>query len=104
MKTNILGIIIFNFLLMSCNVNNQTTPTGKATAEPENKGLELVQAMVQKVGDYKTLADKKNVAYTYTYKTPDGKIDVSTEKYIFDGELSYGFISNTRKHSQNSKV
>ena len=30
------------------------------------------------------------MVYTYTYRVPDGKTDVSTEKYIFDGELSYG--------------
>ncbi len=46
--------------------------------------------MVQKVGDYETLRNKKDVVYTYTYQTPDGKTDVSTEKYVFDGELSYG--------------
>lgn len=46
--------------------------------------------MVQKVGDYNKLLEKKNVIYTYTYQTPDGKTDVSTEKYIFTGELSYG--------------
>ena len=36
--------------------------------------------------------DKSNgdVVYTYNYATPDGKSDISTEKYIFDGELSYG--------------
>jgi len=95
MKINILGIIFLNFLLISCKANNQTIPNDKVTSE--NKGLELVQAMVQKVGDYKTLADKKNVEYTYTYKTPDGKIDVSTEKYIFDGELSYGIYKQHEK-------
>ncbi|MDW7694525.1 DUF6503 family protein [Flammeovirgaceae bacterium SG7u.111] len=46
--------------------------------------------MVKKVGDYQKLRSKKDVAYTYTYTTPDGKADISTEKYIFDGELSYG--------------
>ncbi|MEM1339673.1 MAG: hypothetical protein AAGF96_18075 [Bacteroidota bacterium] len=56
----------------------------------ENKGHELVYNMVEKVGDYQKLRVKKDVIYTYTYKTPDNKIDISTEKYIFDGELSYG--------------
>ena len=46
--------------------------------------------MVQKVGNYDSLAKKKDVVYSYTYQTPDGKADVSTEKYLFDGELSYG--------------
>lgn len=56
----------------------------------KNKGHELVYYMVQKVGDYGLLSKKKDVVYTYTYKTPNGATDVSTEKYLFDGELSYG--------------
>ena len=56
----------------------------------KNKGHELVYKMTQKVGDYSQLANKKDVVYTYTYQTPDGKTDVSNEKYMFNGELSYG--------------
>lgn len=56
----------------------------------QNKGHELVYKMTQKVGTYQDLQDYKDVSYTYTYTTPDGKSDVSQEKYIFDGELSYG--------------
>ena len=46
--------------------------------------------MTQKTGNYNKLLEKKNVIYTYTYQTPDGKTDLVTEKYIFNGELSYG--------------
>jgi len=62
----------------------------KAVSTFQNKGHELIYDMVQKVGDYQKLRSKKDVVYTYTYTTPDGKSDISTEKYIFDGELSYG--------------
>ncbi|WP_366185774.1 hypothetical protein [Flavobacterium ovatum] len=58
----------------------------------QNKGHELVYKMVQKVGDYNKLLQKQDVVYTYTYQTPDGKTDFSTEKYLFDGELSYGLL------------
>tara|TARA_Y100000588_G_scaffold311155_1_gene337009 strand:- start:101 stop:931 length:831 start_codon:yes stop_codon:yes gene_type:complete len=78
------------FLLYSCG--EKTTQDTNTNQPPsfENKGHELVYHMVKKVGDYQTLASKKDVTYTYTYTTPDGKSDISTEKYIFDGELSYG--------------
>lgn len=56
----------------------------------QNKGHQLVYNLVEKVGNYDKLRSKKDVVYTYTYTVPDGKADVSTEKYIFDGELSYG--------------
>ncbi len=82
----------------SCNQKNskqepqvpKTDPQEKTTPSFQNKGQELVYKMVQKVGDIQALHKKKDVTYTYTYQTPDGKKDVSTEKYIFDGELSYG--------------
>ncbi len=72
----------------SCaNNNNDKKSTPKVF---DNEGHELVYKMVQKVGDYNALLQKKDVSYTYTYTTPDGKKDVSKEKYIFEGELSMG--------------
>ncbi len=56
----------------------------------QNKAHKLISDMVDKVGNYEQLLSKKDVVYTYTYITPDGKSDISKEKYIFDGELSYG--------------
>jgi hypothetical protein len=100
MQTNLLGILlIFSYLLSSCS--NDPQPTANKTPLPvenktvdavnfQNKGHELIYQMVQKTGTYNKFFDKKNVTYTYTYQTPDGKTDVSTEKYLFDGELSYG--------------
>lgn len=76
-------------ILFSCQ-SNQPSSKDNSTPDFQNKGHELVYQMVQKVGDYDQLADKKNVSYTYTYQTPDSKTDISEEKYIFDGELSYG--------------
>ena len=61
--------------------------------ELKNKGYDLVYEMVEKVGTYSDLNSKNNVTYTYTYQTPDGKSDISTEKYIFNGELSYGMYT-----------
>lgn len=100
MKLNFLPLFILSVLLTSCNNTNQkntsleTTEIESAKKENtpvfQNKGHELVYAMTQKVGDYNKLLDKKDVVYTYTYETPDGKADVSTENYMFDGELSYG--------------
>ena len=77
-------------MIASCTNENQTNTNEGTAIEFQNKGHQLVYAMVQKVGDYSKLQDKKNVEYTYTYKTPDGQTDSSTEKYMVDGELSYG--------------
>ena len=104
MRINLAVSIILIFTFISCKNDTQQkvkdTPI-KALKEnkPEfkNKGHELVYQMTQKVGDYSKLAAKKDVVYTYTYQTPDGKTDISTEKYMFDGELSSG---NYIKHER----
>lgn len=58
---------------------------------------DLIKNMVKKVGSIDKLKKKKDVIYTYSYITPDGKYDQSIEKYIFDGELSYGqYITHQR--------
>lgn len=56
----------------------------------DDKAYDIVKKMIKKVGSYEDLHKKKDVQYLYTYTTPDGKYDQSIEKYIFDGELSYG--------------
>lgn len=91
MKLFLTGIL--SLLLLSCgnNSDKNKADSQKETAPKfQNKGHELVYNMAQKVGNYDKLLEKKDVVYTYTYQTPDGKKDVATEKYIFNGELSYG--------------
>lgn len=104
MKIRIFTTALIGLSIISCkndkSMNSAETITDTITATVpkfENKGHELVYNMVQKVGDLRKLYDKKDVVYTYTYQTPDGKTDVTTEKYIFDGELSYGVY---KKHER----
>lgn len=90
MKINPLILVFISLLVLSCN---KKEPSNKQEVESQtfqNKGHELIHKMVEKVGSYQDLLEKKDVLYTYTYQTPDGKTDISTEKYYFDGELSYG--------------
>tara|TARA_Y100001972_G_C7665549_1_gene336417 strand:+ start:3765 stop:4547 length:783 start_codon:yes stop_codon:yes gene_type:complete len=74
-------------LVASCTNKKQENT---ATTQFLNKGHEVVYQMVKQVGTYEELWKRKDVVYTYTYQTPDGKTDISTEKYLFDGELSVG--------------
>ena len=103
MNFNLLKILVISLFIISCKDKNTSENQKVETQEKaetqsfKNKGHELVYHMVEKVGNRKTLWDKKDVVYTYTYTTPDGKSDVSTEKYLFSGELSYGFY---KKHER----
>lgn len=89
-------IASFPLLIVSCKnapkneVKEVPVKEEAVTINFQNKGHELVYNMVEKVGSYQKLKSKSDVVYTYNYATPDGKSDISTEKYIFDGELSYG--------------
>jgi len=67
----------------------------------KNKGYKLIDEMIKKTGDYNQLLSKKDVVYTYSYKTPNGESDISTEKYIFDGELSYGLYNKHERTLSN---
>ena len=89
-KVNQMFTIALVLLLVACQNQSSTPEKKNLVPEFQNKGHELVYKMVLKVGTYQNLKDKKDVSYTYTYTTPDGKEDISEEKYIFDGELSYG--------------
>ncbi|GAL64553.1 DUF6503 family protein [Algibacter lectus] len=96
-KTNLILSAFTIFALTSCKnegkENKAETPIDKVVEQKQkfqNQAHELVYQMTQKVGDYSKLASKKDVVYTYTYRIPDGKTDIITEKYIFNGELSYG--------------
>ncbi|WP_299100801.1 DUF6503 family protein [uncultured Winogradskyella sp.] len=107
MKANIFTLLIC-VILMSCNETKKTTDneTTLETVKSEtktfkNKGHELVYNLTQKTGNYQMLLNKKDVVYTYTYTIPDGKTDSSTEKYIFNGELSYGAYSKHQRTLPN---
>ncbi|MDO7171333.1 DUF6503 family protein [Mariniflexile sp. AS56] len=94
MKLRLVSTIILSMFLLSCKDKKQSTPVQEPSPTFKNKGHELVSNMIEKAGSYRMLLNKKDVVYTYTYQTPDGKKDVSTEKYMFNGELSYGIYNN----------
>jgi hypothetical protein len=95
----ILSFVVFAFGCKNTNKNEvKKVVIQKDTLNNfSNEGHQIIYNMVQKVGNYQQLRAKKDVVYTYIYTTPDGKTDISTEKYIFDGELSYG---NYTKHER----
>lgn len=52
---------------------------------------QLIEKMTEVTGSYDDLKSLKDVEYKYTVKNKDtGKSDISIERYIFDGELSWG--------------
>lgn len=95
----VLVLFVASLFIISCNNKKQEDNSKNKTqlTSFENKGHQLVYDMIAKVGNFEKLLNKKDVTYKYTYTTPDGKSDVSIEKYIFHGEYSYGkYIKHER--------
>ena len=59
----------------------------------------LVEKVVEAVGSVERLRSLKDVEYTYIYRDASGKIDLSTERYIFDGELSWAKYAVREMHA-----
>lgn len=93
----IIVVLLTGLGMMSCQENRQTLDKESMGEEFRNQAHRMVYEMVQKVGSYHDLLDRKDVVYTYTYRTPDGREDVSLEKYLFDGELSYGLYTKHQR-------
>ncbi len=54
------------------------------------KGSELAKKVVERAGGIRELYSKKDIEYVYIVRHHDDKLDISVEKYVFDGELSRG--------------
>lgn len=74
--------IVLTLVFISGLLNN-------SFAEDKKDPKLLIEQMMEQVGSYEKLKALNDVQYTYTSRTSaTGKSDISTEKYIFDGELS----------------
>jgi len=63
-------------------------PPSSEAADPDPKGL--VEKVVAQAGGIGALRAKRDVEYTYIYRNGEsGALDVSLERYVFDGEKSW---------------
>nr|WP_299070236.1 DUF6503 family protein [uncultured Allomuricauda sp.] len=71
--------------------------SGAVLPEPiydTNEPKTILAAVAHAHGGWNDLWKKKDVEYTYDYRVPsNGKADISTERYIFDSEASFGKYS-----------
>ncbi|MFT5383671.1 MAG: hypothetical protein ACI8VT_004428 [Saprospiraceae bacterium] len=78
MITGLIGILILSGF--NCTTANLSSS--------EDKSMELIKALEKVNGGWKHLSSKKDVTYTYTYEDKAKGTDISTERYIFDGDIS----------------
>jgi hypothetical protein len=73
-----------------------TGPETSKAAEPR----EIIEKMVEAMGGRQRLHELQNVEYTYTYHVlSENKKDVSLERYVFDGELSWAKYSTREMYA-----
>lgn len=75
----VLSVVLSSNIVFADKIDNQS-----------KSPKELVVKMLEKTGDYNKLKSLIDVQYIYTQRdNVSGGEDVSTERYIFDGELSW---------------
>jgi len=70
-----------------------------SAAQSDAKAKAIVDKVTSKVGSYNDLKKLKNVEYTYTFRNPNTqKEDVSTERYIFNGQVSWAKYTHHKEY------
>ncbi len=82
------------FAFGGCATPNHGVPV-RAKKSPARK---LVEEMVQTVGGLDRFRKHQNVEYTYIYRDPSGKEDVSLERYVFAHERSWARYTKHEVH------
>ena len=102
MKTNFLGIFALANVLLILSCGQGTKKVEKTTEQvakivdktpvyDTNDPQTVLAAIEHAHGGWGDLWKKGDVQYTYHYHDPvSNKSDLSTERYIFDNEASYG--------------
>ena len=95
-------LLTVTYCLQSCKDQKTTEaqPTVVAEEAPENpvkpkiiydtkSPQTMIAAIAEATGGFDNLKALKDVSYDYSYVQPDGKKDISTERYIFSNEASW---------------
>lgn len=93
-------LLLIAFFAFSNLLQTEAQPTPQ-----EKDGTQLIKEMVAAMGGINKYRELKDVTYAYTYRDmTNGKQDVSTEKYLYDGELSWGeYHIHTKNVSPDKK-
>lgn len=107
-KTLLVVLISTTLFITSCKKNENSSETKEVkivetlesapvynTEDPKT----IMASIAHAHGTWNDLWSKKDVQYTYDYRTADGKADISTERYIFDTEASFGHYT---RHEVNA--
>ncbi len=107
MKTSLMLVVLSLFIFAACD-NTKKEQTSESSPEQmaqvaeveTNQGKALIKKMVAACGGTENFWALKDVEYEYTYDASyENKKDVSIERYVFDGELSWAEYTTREKHA-----
>lgn len=100
MKKVVLSIVAASLTLLSCKEAKKEVvkpiveqPVKKEVVYDVNQPATLIKAVADATGGYDNLYALNDVQFDYSYIHPDGQKDVSVERYIFEGEVSWAKYS-----------
>lgn len=78
--------------LTACKENKPQITEDKETAQKIDLTTPsvLLAAINKAHGGWNHIQSKKDIEYHYEYTVPEGQADISTERYIFENEISFG--------------
>ena len=79
-------------------------PLTFTAAEDSPSAKDIIKQVVEANGGLDNFYRKDGVSYSYFYRAPDGKTDLSEEEYIFDGEKSSASYIVHEKHVSPDKT
>lgn len=95
-RFSLLAIVLF-LNLTACKKKDNLSSRNQNVISKKITNLDnLLVATKKAYGGWNHLFNKNDVAYTYEYKVPENKADISEERYIFKNEVSYGKYSRNQ--------
>lgn len=94
--------LIISATLISCTGTSDSSEYSVAANEDElaekivydtDSPKSMIMAVIEACGGIEKLKSLNDVEFDYDYVSPDGKKDVSKERYIFDNEISWAKYS-----------
>ncbi|MFK7813130.1 MAG: DUF6503 family protein, partial [Maribacter sp.] len=86
-------VLLVSTTLISCKQADKKVVAEKQVENPQidfTNPKDILAAVEAAHGGWNHLRSKNDVEYHYEYTVPQGKADISTERYIFDAEISFG--------------
>lgn len=86
-------VLIISLNLLACKQAEKQVISKKQIESPQidfTNPKNILEAVEAAHGGWNHLRSKNDVEYHYEYTVPEGKADISTERYIFDSETSFG--------------